>query len=90
MAAIKKIKCGWCGKSFTVPRTRSNNARKYCSTSCQRYAYLEKHAEANRKYNKRYGNPKQYLGNSGVKEHRNPDYIIELNIIRKEKRRLGL
>ena len=92
MVEHREVSCKWCGRVFIVPRIRKNNAVKYCSPRCRRYAYLEKKAEASRRYNKKvdHTDDRRKLGNSNLKEHRNPDFDVEIKIIRKERRRLNI
>lgn len=92
---IRIKECLWCGRSFIVPRQRKYNAVKYCCLIHKEYAYLEQHNKAQRRYMKKYKDlfkqgDRYSLGEKGLGQHREQDFLKEYKLIQKEKKRRGL
>ena len=87
-------RCKWCKNLFQIPRKREYNNRQYCSDYCAKEAHLEKHRQAEERYRKRYKELIQLelkgylLGEGRLGPHRDTNMEKELNMIRKELRRL--
>lgn len=86
-------KCRWCGRLFT----KSAKNKKYCSDNCRHHAKEEQNRDNFRNYYKRYKevlseSKKGALGSKGANLHgsANLDSKVELKLINKEKKRLGL
>ena len=73
--------CGYCGE-YTI---KTHHRQKYCPEpkKCRYFARLEKKSVYNKTYNSK---KKRELekGTSNIREHRNPDFIKESQIVRNE------
>lgn len=78
--------CQWCGKYFHP----NSPLAKYCSDECRDYAKKENNLIRQRRFQNKYQIKDKVLGNSNLKQHRNEDFSRELELIRNERRRLGL
>jgi dTMP kinase len=82
-------RCNWCGKIFK----KTNENRKYCSDKCRDYAREDQNRKHALKHYHRYKNDKPgKLGSYGANlhGHRNENPKKEQDLIKKEKKRLGL
>ena len=95
MVPFSNAKCKYCGKRFY----KTANKTCYCSDRCRTLALREQKAEYQRKRRKliRDGvlvapNEKASndIGTGYIGEHRNDDELEELNVIRRELRRLRI
>ncbi|MBO7443693.1 MAG: hypothetical protein J6T69_02605 [Methanobrevibacter sp.] len=95
MVPFSNAKCKYCGKRFY----KTANKTCYCSDRCRTLALREQKAEYQRKRRKliRDGvlvapNEKASndIGTGYIGEHRNEDELEELNVIRRELRRLRI
>lgn len=85
-------KCKYCGRIFI----KFENRTCYCREACRTWALKEQKAKYQQKRRKdiRDGvlisNENNKLGTTFLSEHRNVDFNIELNNIRKEAGRIGV
>lgn len=85
----KPTKCRWCGTIFL-----SIHGRYYCSNTCKKEARREQKLRYQQKYRIRGVSDKQRyfenLGNSNLRQHRKNNFNDERNVVKSEKRRLGI
>ncbi|MEA4956888.1 hypothetical protein SDC9_07431 [bioreactor metagenome] len=85
---IKLKKCGWCGSEF-IPR---HNRQTYCTengTYCKDEARREQNRQSRLKYYYKYGNTKT-IGTSNLTQHKQDNFLLEAQLIQKEKQRIGI
>lgn len=85
---IKLKKCGWCGSEF-IPR---HNRQTYCTnkgTKCKTEARREQNRKARMKYYYTYGGT-ETIGNSNLTQHKQDNFLLEAQLIQKEKQRIGI
>lgn len=82
----KLIICEYCGALIV----KKSPNQKYCDINerpCKYYATLERNAKWKRE---KYKSKKQLLGSSNIGEHSQEDFEKEKQIVKKERRRLGI
>jgi len=83
-------KCNYCGQTFP-----STHGKKYCSNNCRKQARREQTNRHVKHYYAVHGRSEKELyyanlGNSNLREHRNPSFDDEIKLIRAELRRLHI
>ena len=78
--------CLWCGQFFINPKP----LQKYCSKNCQKYAGMEANKIRQRRFRDKYSIKQKTLGTTNLREHAKEDFTEELELIKKERIRLGL
>lgn len=76
--------CRWCNRFF-IPIHKN---QIYCSEECRYQSSLERSRIYKAKVREEQQLKEKLLGTSNIREHRNKDFSRELEIVRKEKRRL--
>lgn len=78
--------CLWCGQFFLNPTA----LQKYCSKKCSTYANMESTKIRQRRFRDKYSIKQKVLGTSNLREHAKEDFNKELELVKKERQRLGL
>lgn len=81
---LNRKKCEYCKKGFK-PR---NNAQKYCSNNCRKFAKLEQDEKSKQKQRKNPNYYEKQLGNSNLGPHANKNNEMEKISVRKEYNRI--
>lgn len=85
---IKLKKCQWCGSEFIL----KHNRQTYCTnngTKCKKEARREQNRKARLNYYYTYGGTKT-LGTSNLTQHKQDNFLLEAQSIKKEKQRIGI
>lgn len=85
---IKLKKCKWCGNEYI----KTSNRQEYCKengTYCKDEARKEQNRQARLKYYYQYGGTKT-IGTSNLTQHKQDNFLLESQLIQKEKQRIGI
>lgn len=81
---LNRKKCGYCGKGFKP----KNNAEKYCSKNCRKFAKREQNEKSKQKQRKNRDYIEKQLGNSNLGPHANKNEEKEINYVHNEFKRI--
>lgn len=88
------VKCRWCGKIFT--RTKNSERRFFCSEKCRKEMELKNNRDRQYRYYNRWkhsirkDSKKYSLGTGRLGKHPRENFEDEKNVVKKEKKRLGI
>ena len=81
---LNRKKCEYCGKGFKP----KNNAEKYCSKNCRKFAKREQNEKSKQKQRKNPDYYEKQLGNSNLGPHANKNKKIEAISVHNEFNRI--